>query len=123
VSSIQKVRNRRSSISQRPSARSDARANANQAAQVEATLRLERRTFAAKVRVARAILGWSQRELAARISMTQKSVYMIELGTNDLRRSTVVAIEQVLKAQGIEFEMLADGGFKVVVPETALPDL
>jgi transcriptional regulator with XRE-family HTH domain len=83
-------------------------------------LRRERVTFAAKVRGARAILGWSQRELGARVSLTQKSVYRIELGTHDLRRSTVVTVEQVLKAEGVEFEDLPDGGFKVVVPDAVL---
>jgi transcriptional regulator with XRE-family HTH domain len=76
--------------------------------------------FAAKVRGARAILGWSQRELGRRISLTQKSVYKMEQGTHGLRRSTAVTVEQVLKAEGVEFEDLPDGGFKVVVPEAVL---
>jgi transcriptional regulator with XRE-family HTH domain len=83
-------------------------------------LRHERVTFAAKVRGARAFLGWSQRELGVRVSLTQKSVYRMELGTHHLRRSTVVTVEQVLKAEGVEFEDLPDGGFKVVVPEAVL---
>jgi transcriptional regulator with XRE-family HTH domain len=90
---------------------------------VDATLRRDRVTFAAKVRGARAILGWSQRELGARVSMTQKSIYRIEQGTHDLRRSTILTVEQVLKAEGIEFEELPSGGFKVVVPETILTKL
>ena len=71
-----------------------------------------------KVRERRAILGWSQRELGARVSMTQKSIYRVEQGTHNLRRSTILTVEQVLKAEGIEFEKLPSGGFKVVVPET-----
>ena len=90
---------------------------------MDATLRRERVTFAAKVRGARSILGWSQRELGVRVSMTQKSIYQMELGTHDLRRSTVVMVEQVLKAEGIEFEELPEGGFKVVVPEVILAKL
>jgi predicted transcriptional regulator len=90
---------------------------------VDATLRRERVAFAAKVRGARTILGWSQRELGARVSMTQKSIYRMELGTHDLRRSTVVMVEQVLKAEGIGFEELPGGGFKVVVPEVILSKL
>jgi len=58
--------------------------------------------------------------LGVRVSLTQKSVYRMELGTHDLRRSTVVTVEQVLKAEGVEFEDLPDGGFKVVVPEPVL---
>jgi transcriptional regulator with XRE-family HTH domain len=76
--------------------------------------------FAAKVRGARAILGWSQRELGRRVALTQKSVYKMEQGTHGLRRSTVATVEHVLKAEGIEFEDLPDGGFKVVVPEPVL---
>jgi ribosome-binding protein aMBF1 (putative translation factor) len=117
----QKVRNRRNEGSQASlSGRSTSSSAADRAAQVDATLRRERVTFAAKVRGARAILGWSQRELGARVSLTQKSVYRMELGTHDLRRSRVVTVEQILKAEGVEFEDLPDGGFKVVVPETVL---
>jgi len=47
----------------------------------------------------------------------------MEQGTHDLRRSTVVTVEQVLKAEGIEFEELAGGGFKVVVPDGILSKL
>jgi ribosome-binding protein aMBF1 (putative translation factor) len=71
----------------------------------------------------RAVLGWGQRDLAARLSMTQKSVYRMEQGTHDLRRSTVVMVEQVLKAEGIEFEETPGGGFKVVVGETVVSKL
>ena len=55
-------------------------------------------------------LSWAgvQRELGARV---------------DLRRTTVVMVEQVLKAEGIEFEELPGGGFKVVVPEGILSKL
>jgi hypothetical protein len=42
---------------------------------------------------------------------------------HDLRRSTVVAVEQVLKAEGIGFEELPGGGFKLVVPEAMLSKL
>jgi predicted transcriptional regulator len=86
-------------------------------------LRRERVTFAAKVRAARAVLGWSQRELGLRVSMTQKSIYRMEQGTHDLRRSTVVIIEQILKDEGIEFEDLPDGGITIVVPEVILSKL
>jgi len=123
VPARQKVRNKRNSGSQAAAGRSASATSADQAAQVDATLRRERVTFAAKVRGARTILGWSQRELGTRVSMTQKSIYRMELGTHDLRRSTVVMVEQVLKAEGIEFEELPGGGFKVVVPEGILSKL
>src|SRR5208337_3001176 len=98
------VRNKRNKGSQAStSSRSASATSAARAAQVDAALRRERVAFAAKVRGARTILGWSQRELGARVSMTQKSIYRMELGTHDLRRSTVVMVEQVLKAEGIAF--------------------
>jgi predicted transcriptional regulator len=60
---------------------------------------------------------------AKRAGLTQKSIHRIEQGTDDLRRSTVITVEQVLKAEGIEFEELPGGGFKVVVPEVILAKL
>ena len=119
----QKVRNKRHSVSQASRKRPSLARPAAPAEQVGAVLRRERVTFAAKVRGARAILGWSQRELGARVSMTQKSIYRMEQGTVDLRRSTVLTVEQVLKSAGIEFEDLPAGGFRVVVSESTLSNL
>ena len=83
-------------------------------------VRIERLMFAAKVRAARAVLGWKQSELGKRAGLTQKSIHRIEQGTDDLRRSTVIIVGRVLKAEGVEFEDLPDGGFKVVVPKAVL---
>ena len=92
-------------------------------AEVEAALSRERIAFASRVRGARAILGWTQRELGRRVSLTQKSVNRMEQGTHDVRRSTVAIVEQVLKAEGIDFEDLPGGGFKIVIPEGILSRL
>lgn len=78
-------------------------------------IRLERRAFAAKLRMARAIVGWSQSELAFHTGLTQRSVHKLEQGETDPRRSTVRAIELLWREQSIEFEDLADGGFRVSV--------
>lgn len=86
----------------------------------DALVSIERLAFAAKVRAARAVLGWKQSELAKRAGLTQKSVHRIEQGNDDLRTSTVIIVEQVLKAEGIQFEELPGGGFKVIVPEGIL---
>ncbi|MBI4274877.1 MAG: helix-turn-helix transcriptional regulator [Rhizobiales bacterium] len=75
----------------------------------------ERREFAAKVRAARAVLGWSQAALANRIGVTQRTVNRLEQAAADVRRSTAVAIENVFRAEGIIFEALAKGGFRMVV--------
>ena len=78
-------------------------------------IRLERRAFAAKIRAARAILGWSQSELGLRVGMTQRAIHKLEQGDTEPRRATVRAIDEAWREQGIEFEDLADGGFRVNV--------
>ncbi len=81
---------------------------------------LERHAFAAKVRMARAVLGWSQSELGVHVGLTQRAIHKLEQGDTEPRRATVHAIEQVWRDQGIEFEDLADGGFRVIVRSSLL---
>ena len=76
---------------------------------------LERREFSAKVRAARALLGWTQAELGRRIGVTQRSVNRLEQADVDVRRSTAVAIERAFKDEGIAFQDMAQGGFKILV--------
>lgn len=83
-------------------------------------MRMERLAFAAKVRMARAVTGLSQSELAARIGMTQRSIHKLEQGGTEPRRATVAALAMLWREQGIEFEDLADGGFRAVVRSTTL---
>jgi DNA-binding XRE family transcriptional regulator len=83
-------------------------------------IRLERRAFAAKVRMVRAVLGWSQSEFGAHVGLTQRAIHKLEQGDTEPRRATVHAIEEVWRDQGIEFEDLADGGFRVVVRSSLL---
>ena len=78
-------------------------------------VRLERRAFAAKIRMARAVLGWSQSELGFRVGLTQRAIHKLEQGETEPRRTTARAIEEIWREQGIEFEDLADGGFRVHV--------
>lgn len=75
----------------------------------------ERREFASKVRAARAVLGWSQAELGMRVGVTQRSINRLEKADVDARRSTAVAIEAVLREEGILFEGLPEGGFRMTV--------
>src|SRR5262249_9657246 len=97
-----KVRKRRNLVSQEDGQPKGSGAKSH-VPDADDLLRREQISFAAKVRGARAVLGWSQRELGARVSLTQKSIYRMEQGTHDLRRSTVVTVEQVLRSAGIEF--------------------
>ena len=78
-------------------------------------IRLERRAFAAKLRMARALLCWSQGEFGFRVGLTQRAIHKLEQGDTEPRRATVRAIEEVWREQGIEFEDLIDGGFRVSV--------
>jgi DNA-binding XRE family transcriptional regulator len=76
-------------------------------------MRVERQAFAAKIRMTRALIGWSQTELASHVGLTQRSVHKLEQGDTEPRRATVRMIEQLWHEQGIEFEDLADGGFRL----------
>jgi transcriptional regulator with XRE-family HTH domain len=81
-------------------------------------VRVER--FAAKIRLARAVLGWSQSELGLRVGLTQRAIHKLEKGESAPRRTTVRAIEEIWRAQNIEFEDLPDGGFRVSVRASVL---
>jgi transcriptional regulator with XRE-family HTH domain len=83
-------------------------------------MRLERLAVAAKLRLARAVLGWSQSELGFRIGLSQRAVHKIEQGDTEPRRTTVRAIEEIWRDEGIEFEDLNDGGFRVTVRSPVL---
>ena len=83
-------------------------------------MKLDRHAFAAKVRLARAVLGWSQSEFGRRVGMTQRAIHKLEQGETDPRRSTMRAIEQAWRMQGISFEDLSDGSFRAIVRTAAL---
>ncbi len=76
---------------------------------------IERKEYAAKIRAARALLGWSQAELGQRVGVTQRSINRLENADVDVRRSTAVAIDAALKSEGIWFEELTSGGYRIVV--------
>lgn len=82
--------------------------------QLAEIIRLERRSFAAKLRIVRAILGWSQTELAREVGLTQRAIHKLEQGATEPRRATIHALERVWRDEGIEFEDLGDG-FQVVI--------
>jgi transcriptional regulator with XRE-family HTH domain len=83
-------------------------------------IRLDRRAFAAKVRMTRAVLGWSQSELGLRVGLTQRVIHKLEQGDTEPRRATQRAIEEAWRQKGIEFEDLDDGGFRVSVRSSLL---
>ncbi len=83
-------------------------------------MRQDCQAFAAKIRMARAVLGWSQSELAFRIGLTQRAVHKLEQGTTEPRRATVRALEEVWHNERLAFTDLIDGGFQVSVPAASL---
>jgi predicted transcriptional regulator len=56
-----------------------------------------------QVKAARALLGWSQQELADRAVVSKGTIASLELGKADTRMSTLTAIQKALNRGGIEF--------------------
>lgn len=83
-------------------------------------LRVERAAFAAKMRAARAVLGLSQDEFARHIGLTQKSIHRIEQGAVEPKLRTIAMIERFWAQQGIRFEHLRSGGFRLIVESDVL---
>jgi ribosome-binding protein aMBF1 (putative translation factor) len=63
----------------------------------------EQVVFAAKIRLAGAVLGWSQTELGLRIGLTQRAIHKLEQGETEPRRKTADALEEIWGTQKIEF--------------------
>jgi ribosome-binding protein aMBF1 (putative translation factor) len=68
--------------------------------------------FAAEVRAGRAVLGWSQTELARRTAVTQRAIYCIEQNVVQPRKQTEERIIEAVTDAGLRFERLSNGGFK-----------
>lgn len=56
-----------------------------------------------QIRAARALLGWSQQELADKAIVSGNALARLERGQVDSRSSTVERIERALADAGIEF--------------------
>ena len=80
----------------------------------------DRLLVAATVRMARAALGWSQAEFGRFLGMSQRAIHRIEQGHSEPRRTTLLAIESLLRKAGFKIEDRVDGGFAMVVPGTML---
>jgi len=59
--------------------------------------------FGRKVASARALLDWSQSELAERTNLDQKTISFIEKSVTDARDSTLDKIQRALELAGIDF--------------------
>ena len=71
--------------------------------------------FAARMRAARAVLGWSQTELGRRAKVTQRAIYRLERAAVRARHQTEVRINKVFKEAGVAFQELPSGGFEMSV--------
>lgn len=80
----------------------------------------DRLLVATTVRMARAALGWSQAEFGRFLGMSQRAIHRIEQGHSDPRRTTLLAIESLLRKAGFRIEDRGDGGFSMIVPGTML---
>ena len=58
---------------------------------------------AAQIRAARALLGWSQQELADKAIMSVNAVNRLERELVDSKVSTLAAVERALGKAGVEF--------------------
>jgi transcriptional regulator with XRE-family HTH domain len=83
----------------------------------------DRLVVAMTVRMARAALGWSQAELGRFLGMSQRAIHRIEQGHSEPRRTTLLALESLLRKAGFKIEDRGDGGFSMVVPGTMLGEL
>ena len=80
----------------------------------------DRLLVATTVRMARAALGWSQAEFGRFLGMSQRAIHRIEQGHSEPRRTTLLALENLLRKAGFKIEDRGDGGFSMVVPGTML---
>jgi transcriptional regulator with XRE-family HTH domain len=80
----------------------------------------DRLLVATTLRMARAALGWSQAEFGRFLGMSQRAIHRIEQGHSEPRRTTLLAIESLLRKAGFKIEDRSDGGFSLVVPGTML---
>jgi predicted transcriptional regulator len=71
--------------------------------------------FAARVRAARAVLGWSQTELGKKAHVTQRAIYRLEKAAVRARHLTQVRIDKAFEDAGIGFSQLPNGGFEMIV--------
>ena len=58
---------------------------------------------ARQIRAARALLGWSQQQLADKAIVSLNAITRLERGDVDPRLSTITAVQKALTKAGIEF--------------------
>ena len=76
--------------------------------------------FCGQSPLVRAVPGWSQTELGCHVGLTQRAIHKLEQGQAEPRRTTVRAIKDLWRERHIEFEELADGGFRASIDSALL---
>ena len=79
--------------------------------------------YAAQIRAARGLLNWSQGELAVRAGVSKQSVTRIEIGTTDPRFSTMTALNEAIRAAGVEIAEDINGTVRLTVSREMLLQL
>lgn len=74
-----------------------------------------------QIRAARALLDWSQQDLADKAIVSLNALARLERGTVDPRASTLSAVEKALMRAGVEFIPETDRGegVRLAAPEAA----
>lgn len=68
-----------------------------------------------QIRAARALLGWSQRELADKSLLSETAILKLETARADSRSSTLIKVRNTFEAVGIEFINRTDGAQGVIL--------
>jgi transcriptional regulator with XRE-family HTH domain len=78
--------------------------------------------YAAQIRAARALLNWSQGDLAERAGISKQSVNRIENGSMDARFSTMTALNDAIRGAGVEMGEDSTGNVRLsIARERLLP--
>jgi predicted transcriptional regulator len=76
-------------------------------------------TTPAQIRAARALLDWTQADLAAKADISANALIAIERGKADPKLSTVNAIRRALEKAGVEFTDGDAPGVRLRAPSVA----
>ncbi|AWM85506.1 helix-turn-helix transcriptional regulator [Microvirga sp. 17 mud 1-3] len=70
---------------------------------------------AAQVRAARALLNWSQDDLASRANVSTRTLNYLEKGMRHPQKQTLKHIERAFAEAGVEFVATTDGAVGVLL--------
>jgi DNA-binding XRE family transcriptional regulator len=76
---------------------------------------LSRMIKGSQIRAARAMLGWSQQDLADKALLSETAVLKLETERADTRTSTILKVRKSLEEAGIDFITRTDGAVGVLL--------